>query len=45
MIADRTGVTTGYALDNLQERGEMFVGPARRSTRAWSWARTPAPTT
>jgi len=27
MLADRTGVTTGYALDNLQQRGEMFVGP------------------
>ena len=27
MIADRSGVTTGYALGNLQERGEMFVGP------------------
>ena len=26
MLADRTGVTTGYALGNLQERGEMFVG-------------------
>jgi GTP-binding protein len=26
MISDRTGVTTGYALGNLQERGEMFVG-------------------
>jgi GTP-binding protein len=27
MMADRTGVTTGYALDNLQTRGELFVGP------------------
>jgi GTP-binding protein len=27
MLSDRTGVTTGYALDNLQQRGEMFVGP------------------
>ncbi|MBW3645953.1 MAG: translational GTPase TypA [Actinobacteria bacterium] len=27
MIADRPGVTTGYALDKLQERGELFVGP------------------
>ncbi len=26
MISDRTGVTTGFALGNLQERGEMFVG-------------------
>jgi GTP-binding protein len=27
MISDREGVTTGYALDNLQQRGELFVGP------------------
>ena len=27
MIADRMGTTTGYALDNLQPRGELFVGP------------------
>ena len=27
MIADRTGSTTGYALDNLQARGELFYGP------------------
>lgn len=27
MIADRAGSTTAYALDNLQARGELFVGP------------------
>jgi GTP-binding protein len=27
MLADRTGKTTGFALDNLQLRGELFVGP------------------
>lgn len=27
MIADRVGSTTGYALDNLQARGELFFGP------------------
>ena len=27
MLADRTGAATGYALDNLQARGEVFVGP------------------
>src|SRR5437899_1584942 len=27
LIADRSGVTTSYALWNLQERGELFVGP------------------
>ena len=27
LIADRPGRTTGYALYNLQERGELFVGP------------------
>jgi GTP-binding protein len=27
LVADRGGVTTSYALYNLQERGELFVGP------------------
>ncbi|NQV06142.1 translational GTPase TypA, partial [bacterium] len=27
MIADRRGLATGFALDNLQKRGEMFVKP------------------
>ncbi|MEX1208104.1 MAG: translational GTPase TypA [Acidimicrobiia bacterium] len=27
MVADRKGNTTGFALDNLQKRGELFVGP------------------
>ena len=27
MIADRSGTTTGYALDNLQARGEFFLAP------------------
>ena len=27
MIADRMGDVTGYALDNLQLRGQLFVGP------------------
>ena len=27
MIADRKGNTTGFALDNLQKRGELFLGP------------------
>jgi GTP-binding protein len=27
MVSDRRGVATGYALDNLQVRGELFVGP------------------
>jgi GTP-binding protein len=27
LVADRPGVTTPYALYNLQERGELFVGP------------------
>lgn len=26
MISDRPGMTTGYALDNLQKRGELFIG-------------------
>jgi GTP-binding protein len=28
MVADRVGTTTGYALDNLQQRGELFVAPS-----------------
>jgi GTP-binding protein len=27
LVADRSGVTTAYAIWNIQERGEMFVGP------------------
>ena len=27
LVADRIGTTTGYALWQLQERGELFVGP------------------
>jgi GTP-binding protein len=27
LVADRPGVTTAFALWNLQERGELFVGP------------------
>ncbi len=27
MVADRLGSATGYALDNLQTRGELFVSP------------------
>ena len=28
LVADRAGVTTAYAIYNLQERGEIFVDPA-----------------
>jgi len=27
MASDRQGTSTGFALDNLQKRGEMFIGP------------------
>jgi GTP-binding protein len=27
LVADRTGVTSAYALINLQERGQLYVGP------------------
>ncbi len=30
LVADREGDTTGYALDNLQQRGELFVRPGER---------------
>ena len=29
-MADRTGRTTGYAIDNLQARGVMFIGPGEQ---------------
>jgi GTP-binding protein len=28
LVADRAGVATAYAIWNLQERGEIFIGPA-----------------
>jgi GTP-binding protein len=27
MVSDRIGTSTGFALDNLQKRGELFIGP------------------
>jgi GTP-binding protein len=30
LVADRAGRTTGYAIDNLQARGVMFVGPGEQ---------------
>jgi GTP-binding protein len=30
LVSDRPGVTTAYAIWNLQERGEMFVEPAEK---------------
>jgi GTP-binding protein len=27
MVADRIGTSTGFALDDLQKRGELFIGP------------------
>ena len=27
VVADRKGASTGFALDNLQKRGELFIGP------------------
>ena len=27
MVADRMGTSTGFALDNLQKRGQLFIGP------------------
>ena len=26
MVSDRQGTSTGFALDNLQKRGELFIG-------------------
>ena len=33
LVADRRGMTTAYALMNLQERGAMLIGPGRRGLR------------
>ena len=33
LVADRAGKTTGYAIFNLQERGEIFVAPGNGSLR------------
>ncbi len=30
MVADRSGRSTGFALDNLQKRGELFIGPGEQ---------------
>lgn len=30
MVADRAGRSTGFALDNLQKRGELFIGPGEQ---------------
>jgi GTP-binding protein len=33
LVADRQGKVTGYAVVNLQERGELFVGPTEEVYR------------
>ncbi len=30
MVSDRAGTSTGYALDNLQKRGTLFIGPGEQ---------------
>ena len=30
MVADRAGRSTGFALDNLQKRGDLFIGPGEQ---------------
>ena len=35
LVADRTGPVTAYAVDQLADRGVLFVGPGTRSTPAW----------
>jgi GTP-binding protein len=30
LVADRAGKTTGYAIEGVQARGEMFIGPGER---------------
>jgi predicted membrane GTPase involved in stress response len=33
LVCDRGGVSTAYAIWGIQERGEMFVGPAWKCMR------------
>lgn len=36
LIAFESGETVAYGLFNAQDRGTLFVGPARRFTVVWS---------
>jgi GTP-binding protein len=45
IVADRQGVVTPFAMIALQERMSSSCSRPKRSTRAWSSARTRAPTT
>ncbi len=40
LIAFETGETVAYGLFNAQDRGTLFVGPAKRYTAEWSSVRT-----
>jgi GTP-binding protein len=31
MVSDRKGISTGFALDNLQKRGELFIGAGQET--------------
>ena len=42
LVADRTGVVTGYALFNLQERGSLFVAPGDEVYEGMIVGREPA---
>jgi len=42
LIASETGRTSSYGLDNAQQRGMLFYGPAVEVYEAKSSARTPA---
>ena len=42
MVADRRGVTTGYTLMSLQERGMLLVGPGTEVYEGMVVGRTPA---
>ena len=33
LVADRRGQATGFAIENLQERGSLFIAPDRRALR------------
>ena len=43
LVADRRGAATGFAIENLQERGSLFIAPDRRAVRGDDRGRERAP--
>src|SRR5438477_7980461 len=43
MVSMEPGVSTAYALNNIQERGRLFIGPQENVTPGWTLGKTCAP--